>query len=278
LPVLVEAIKNGDAELRRLAVLAITNIGPAAANAVPDLVAILREDQDEKTREHAAVALGGIGKASASAVPVLVEKIRDVGEAKNIRIKCAMALQRIGPVDAAVKAVPALLGVLGDPQQDIGVRDRVMFALRVHLGNLRTMKGAKDTFVQIVNEPLTGPNRMLRYDCAYMLGMIWQTEAPDQALDRLGDFLKDDSIKVFLGTKIGVGPAPGEFKGGKGEVNEQAKGDGRTMATDALKAIGVARYSARAEIMDQLRVLAGNTNPDQPLRKKALELVNAATK
>jgi HEAT repeat protein len=276
LPVLIDAIKNGDPELRRLAVLAITNIGPAAANAVPDLVAILRGDQDETTRAHAAVALGGIGKAAAAAVPVLVDKVKDTSEARSVRIACAMALQRIGPVDAAVKAVPALLGVLGDPQQDIGVRDRVMFALRVHTGNLRTMKGPKDTFVKIMSEPLTGQNKMLRYDCAYMLGMIWQREAPDQTLDRLTDFLKDDSIKIFIGTTTGIGSGTGEGgTPGKGDVKELAKGDGRVMAVDALKAMGANRYSARPEIMQQLRDLADNAKTDEPLRKKCRELLKA---
>jgi HEAT repeat protein len=276
LPVLMEAIKNGDEKLRRLAVLAINNIGPAAAKVVPDLVGVLQGDRDEKTREHAAVALGGIGKAAAAAVPALVGKVKDTGEASEVRVQCAIAMQYIGPVDQAVKAIPALLDVLCDSRQDFELRNKLMYALRPHNINLRKAPGVKDAFVRVMNEPLTEANKMLRYDCAYMLGMIWQAQAPDQVLDRLKDFLDDDKIRIHLGRTTGVGGGTGEGSTpGKGDVKDLVKGDGRSMATDALKAMGVARYSARADIMQQLRALADNPKIDEPLRKKARELVNA---
>ena len=272
LPVLLEAAKNIEVKRRQLAVLAIRNLGPAAASALPDLVGVLRDDKDAATREYAALALGGIGKAAEAAVPALVEKIKDTSEVRKIRIECAMALSRIGPLPAAVNAIPALLEILGDPKQDTGLRDRIMFALRVHGDKLRTMNGTKDTFVAIMKEPLTAENRMLRYDCAYMLGRIWRADAPDLALDLLHDFLNDTSIKIYLGTTAGVGNV-GEGGTGKVTVKDQAKGDGRVMAVEALRYMGAARYSPRLDIMKQLRVLAGDGNPDVELRKKALELV-----
>jgi HEAT repeat protein len=273
----LETVKNGDAELRRLAILAIADIGPAAAAAVPNLIALLRADPDIEMREKAAVALEKIGPSAAAAVPTLVEKLKDVDEARNIRIKCAMALQKIGPVEAAVKAVPTLLAILVDPKQDYGVRDRVMFALRVHYENYREMKGVKEALIQVMNEPLTERNFMLRYDCAYMLAMVWQAEAPDQVLDRLTDFLKDSQTQIVRGTRIDTKGGTGEgVKTGSGDVQEVKSGDGRIMAADALAAMGVPRYRARPEIMAQLRVLAADANPDVPLRKRAQELVKAA--
>ena len=275
LPILLEAAKNGDVELRRMALLAIRNIGPAAANAVPDLIGYLRNDKDAKTRECACRALGGIGALSESAVPILVGKIKDTNENTEVRIECAMALQKIGPVSAAVDAVPELLAVLGDTSQNIRVRERIMWALRAHTSSLRTIDGPKDAFAAILKEPLSknGDNKMLRYDCAYMLGMIWQKDAPDDTLNVLHDFLCDETIKVFTGVVTKAGGISVELRGEKGKSNETSKGDGRVMAVDALKAMGPRRYAPRAEIMRQLGVLGADRSLYEPLRTKAAELV-----
>jgi HEAT repeat protein len=276
LPVLLEAAKNGDAELRRQSVIALRNLGPSASSAVPDLIAFLQRDKDAKMREYAALALGGIGKEAAPAVSALVEKIKDTTEDKVTRIACAMALARIGPVPAARDSAPTLLDILADTRHDGKVRERVMWALRIHGGNLRAMAGAKDAFTKILKEPRNDENRMLRYDCAYMLGMIWQTEAPEPTLDVLAEFLRDDTIKVYESTLTGVGGTSTETKGGTTSVKERGKGDGRVMAVDALQAMGPTRFAQRRAIMDQLRVLAGPTTAYAPLRKKAGELVKSA--
>ena len=52
------------------------------------------------------------------------------------RAECATALQRIGPVPGSVPVVPELLGVLSSTKHDVKVRERVMWALRVHGENL----------------------------------------------------------------------------------------------------------------------------------------------
>jgi HEAT repeat protein len=276
LPVLLEAAKNGDPELRRQSVLAIRNIGKSAAAAVPELIRFLRDDKDAKVREHAALALGGIGKAAESAVPILVRKIQDAAENRDVRTECAMALQRIGPVPAAEKAVPALLDVLGNSEQDAKVRERVMWSLRVHRENLRTLKGPLETFSRIMKEPPTEDNKMLRYDCAYMLGMIWQQQAPDHTLDLLREFLLDKGVKVYVDTAASVGGTSTETKGGTGSVKDLGQGDGRVMAADALLSMGPKRYAGRADIMRQLRVLAADAMLYEPLRKKSAALVKAA--
>jgi len=273
LPVLLEAAKNGDEDLRRQAVLAIRNIGPAASSGVNDLKTILADDKDAKTREYAAMALGGIGKASEPAINVLVNKVKDASEVRETRIECAMALARIGTVPSSSTVVPVLLDVLADRNQDTKVRERVIWALRVHGGNLRTMKGTKEAFTQIMDEPLNRENKMLRYDCAYMLGMIWQAKAPDATLGILHEFLKDKDVKIYKSTDTSVeGSGPEGGKSGSGKVKEVGAGDGRVMATDALKMMGPSRYSGHAGIMTQLRALADDAKTYEPLRKKAQEL------
>lgn len=275
-PVLLEAAQNGDAEVRHQAVIAIRNIGPAAHAAVPALIRLLGNDGDATVREHAALALGGIRAAAAPALDLLVRKIDDKSEALNVRVESAMAVARIGQVDTAIQHVPTLLKVLADPRQETKLRERVMWALRVHGAALRKMDGPLVTFTKVLIEPLNGPNKMLRYDCAYMLGMIWQQQAPDQTLDVLHEFLNDNTIQIFDSTSSVVGGASAEGKTGTANVKEQGKGDGRIMAVDALRMMGPTRYAPREDIMRQLRVLAADNAIYPPLQKKAKDMVKTA--
>ncbi|MSQ96627.1 MAG: HEAT repeat domain-containing protein [Gemmataceae bacterium] len=278
-PILLEAAKNGDKDLRPQAVLAFRNIGPAAAPAVPELIRFLQSDKDAKVREYAALAIGGIGSAAERAVPTLVEKIQDAIESHDVRVECAMALARIGKVSLAKDVAPKLLDVLGDTKHDVKVRERLIWALRIHGADLRNLTGAKETFARILKEPRTNDNKMLRYDCAYMLGMIWQSQAPDHTLDVLYDFLHDSTIKIFVGTDSTVVAKGIETpKVGTAKVSERGQGDGRIMAADALQMMGPARYADRADIMKQLRALSGDANLYEPLRKKVVALHDAGGK
>lgn len=276
LPVLLEAYKNGELDLRRQAVQGIRGIGPAAAAAVPELVRILREDKDAEIRGHAAFALGGIGKASEPAIPLLVKKIQEEKEDTDTRIQCAMALAHIGSNKAALDAIPDLIAVVGNPVHDPKLRERVIWALRVHQFELRKRDEVRDTFTKVLAEPRDDKSNMLRYDCAYMLGMIWQKDAPEATLDVLTEFLKDNTIKIFERTASQVGGASAEAQSGKSSVADVGKGDGRIMAVDALEAMGPRRYAGRAAIMQELRMLAGNGTVYEPLRKKAAALVQMA--
>ncbi len=272
LDALLETAKNDDLELRRQAVIAIRNIGPAAAPAVKSLIGILNDDEDHKTREHAALALGGIGKASEPAIPLLVKKIQDTREDRNVRTECAMALARIGPVPAVVQHIPTLLEILADPRQDTKVRERVIWSLRVHAANLRNMKGPLETFTELLKEPKNDDNKMIRYDSAYMLGMIWQQQAPAATLDMLSEFLLDANVKVYVKTDTGV-EGGSETGTGKSKLAERGEGDGRVMAADALLMMGPARYAGRQDIMRQLRELAQDVRVSPVLRKKASDLL-----
>jgi HEAT repeat protein len=84
----------------------VGGLGPAAAPAVPALIALLRAD-DPELRQEAVRALGRIGPGAAPAVPALIELL----EGPDDRL-AAEALGQIGP--AAAAAGPALLRMLRD--------------------------------------------------------------------------------------------------------------------------------------------------------------------
>jgi HEAT repeat protein len=271
IPVLLEVLRSADVELRRQAAAAFRNIGPSAAAAIPTLIQTLT-DRDRETRANAALSLGGIGPKAETAIPALVARVADGKEDSGVREEAATALARMGPADAAVKAVPTLLNVLGNPASETKVRERVIWALRVHNVNLRDLN-VFPTFTKILSENKRPDTRMLRYDCAYMLGVLQGAEAPDITLEVLLDFLKDDTILIFQGKTVKTGGAGTETGVGKANVEEKGKGDGRVMAVQALDRIG-ARVGQRADIITQLRAIAANPNTAADLKEKSKKLLS----
>jgi HEAT repeat protein len=270
-PVLLDALRWGDLELKRQAAAAIKNIGTEARTALPALRLAL-DDRDEELRMNAAVAIGGIGEAAESLVKDLVRHLADPKESAKVRTEGAVALSRIGPVPDAVKAVPTLLRVLENPATDAKVRERVMWALRVHKVELRNLN-VFPTFAKILSEPKLHETRMLRYDCAYMLGLFLESQAPPQTLDVLEEFLKDNTILIYTGTTASAGGTGAEARAAKAKIEEQGYGDGRVMAVAALDRMGKQLVLSRPEIVRQLQFLANDPQTLSDLRQKSQELL-----
>jgi HEAT repeat protein len=274
-PVLVDALQRGDIELRRQAAAGLKNLGPDAVRAVPGLVQALK-DADLELRAHAALALGGIGPGAEKAVPALVQLVSDAKDKPEPRMAAAVALSRIGPVPAAIDAVPRLLQVITNADDDANVRWRIVWSLRVHNVNLRKLPGIYPAFNKVLAEPKTEANRMLRYDCAYLLGVLQREQAPKEVLDALLDFLQDERVQIYVSTQATVQGAGQETATGKANVKEVGKGDGRTMATQALSEIGANRLRSRPDIVQQLQKLAADNQLDPELRKECQGLLKRA--
>jgi HEAT repeat protein len=270
--VLVDALRRGDIELRRQAAAALRNIGPGAVTAVPDLTKVLK-DEDRELRTNAALALGGIGAGAEKAVPALVALLADVKEHQEPRMAAAVALSHIGLVPAAIDAVPRLTQLIADPRDDGQVRWRAAWALRVHKFELRKMDSVFPALAKVLKEPKTEDNRMLRYDCAYLLGVLQSKDAANEVVDVLAEFLKDESVKIYDTTQATVQGSGQETGVGKATVKELGKGDGRVMATQALRQIGVARLKQRPDIIQQLQALARDQMTFAELRKDCAALL-----
>lgn len=267
IPILVDALKQkGNKELRSSAAIAIYNIGSDAHSAVQPLIQVLADD-DPDLHTDAALALGGIGPKAEAAVPALVKVLANPKEKDKARVEAAKALAKIGPVAAAVDAVPTLVGVLKDRNNETKIRERIIWALRPHYANRATvpnLPGVFDAFAEILSEPKDDHTRMLRYDCAYMLGVLQKNKAPDKALDTLLDFLHDKTIFIFRGAQTSTGSTGAEVQKGGASVKEKGTGDGRVMAMQALMRMGYPRVGKRDDIMKQLRAIAADkeTLPD----------------
>ena len=272
--VLVSAMHRGDIELRRQAAAALGNLGPEAHRAVPDLIKTLNEE-DKELRTNAALALGKIGEAAAKAVPPLVAMLADVRLGHEPRKAAAVALSGIGAVPAAIEAVPRLMKIIGNADDDGEVRWRTVWAIRPHNVHLRKMEGVYPALSKVLKEPKTENNRMLRYDCAYMLCALQGSEAPADAMDVLAEFLKDNKVQIYQSTDASFQGAGAEKGPGIATIAEIGKGDGRTMALQALNWAGVNRVRQRPDIVQQLRVLAADQGTFVDLRKDCQALLKA---
>jgi hypothetical protein len=193
-------------------------------------------------------------------------------------VAAAVALLTIGDCKEAVAVVPQLIEVLDDPKQPAIVRWRLLWSLRVHQGALKKY----DKLFSAMSKALTEPGlkeaksgKMLRYDCAFLLSVLWQKEAPDAVLPVLQDFLHDDTIRIYTGITGTVGGAKVEGSGGsKGTVSEEGFEDGRIMAIEALDRLGHQRVMAHPEIIAQLQKMAANNSKfEDRVREKSGNLL-----
>ncbi|MFO0865560.1 MAG: HEAT repeat domain-containing protein [Gemmataceae bacterium] len=270
--ILLDTLRRGNVDLRRQSATALRNIGPDAAPAVPELIKVLR-DPDGELRKSAAFALGGIGPAAEPAVNPLVDVVANSDEKKETRVEAAVALSRIGDVPAAVKAVPTLLKVLTDASVDPQVRERIVWSLRVHNVRLRKIDGVFPAMAKVLDEIKSNNNRMLRYDCAYMIGVFQGPDAGASTLDTLQEFLKDETILIYVNKKSTVQGSGQETGSGKATVKEVGKDDGRVMAVQALTNVGAAVLRKRPDIVEQLRRIVADPKTLPELREDSRKLL-----
>ena len=95
-------VRSADEPLRLAAIAALGRQGPAAASALPDLIAALGAEK-KRERMVVAIALGDVGVASKGVVAALVQAM---GDAKDRPAQAAAgALSKLGAVDALVAAL-----------------------------------------------------------------------------------------------------------------------------------------------------------------------------
>ncbi|MBD2041576.1 sister chromatid cohesion protein PDS5 [Microcoleus sp. FACHB-672] len=115
IPPLVEALKDSEPDIRRVAAEALGRMGEPA---VPELIAALKGDSSS-VRLVAAEALGQIGPDARLAVPALIDRLED-GDWR-VRSGAARALGKIG-TEAKLEAtaiVPPLIQALKDSDPDV---------------------------------------------------------------------------------------------------------------------------------------------------------------
>ncbi|MEO8053792.1 MAG: HEAT repeat domain-containing protein [Acidobacteriota bacterium] len=95
MPILDDALKEGDKEERRAAAEAIGKAGGAGRAEIPALASALK-DPERDVRLAAADGLGSLGNAAREAIPALTEVLRSDPDA-DVRNTARRALEEIGP-------------------------------------------------------------------------------------------------------------------------------------------------------------------------------------
>jgi HEAT repeat protein len=276
-PRLLAAVRQDKSAAVRLA--AVLAVGPIASGGLkghddllPTLCEALAKDADPSVRRGAATSLGHLGSAAEPAFADLLKCVLDRKEDCEVRAQAAGALSRIGKVAAARDAVPKLVDVPKNAKENAKVRERVLWALAVHKKDLAECANVLDALEVILPEPKTKENRMLRYNAAYFLGMLKRDKVSEKTLDVLLEFLKDDTVELYLTPRH-------QERGSKLEFDKVGSRDGRVMVIQALKSIGYKRLVVpRPDIMNQLSHLRDDDNLDPDMRHLVRELFDDLTR
>ena len=201
-PRLKEALKAGEGNLWRAAVLTRGTLGRATQDELPRLVGLLK-DENPEVRAVAVLALGNMSEAAREQAPLLIELLKDAdpdaraavamvlnpGEALALlkhsdREVRTTAVQALGNMkEAAREHVPHLVGLLKDPS----VREAAVAAL----GNMGA--GAREHAPRIAGL-LNDPDDGVRRAAAVVLGNMG--EAAREHAPRLAELLKDPAPDV----------------------------------------------------------------------------------
>jgi hypothetical protein len=224
---------------------------------------------------RAALALGKIGKAAEDAVPALVNILTDKQQSLEFRVEAAEALTNMGAIPAIRERIPQMLTVLGNPNEpgDLRIRTAWLFNEFLVAKQADAVKSGYDTFAKVCAEPSNKDNGSTRYHCAWLLGIVYQREAPDPALVVLEEWLYDTTGKLY-GGKVASSGVSGTEKKSQDNVDAVLEGDSRVMAVQALKFIGKGRVRDRPKIVQQLQVLAKDEKTNPELKKDARDLLN----
>ncbi|MBY0526432.1 MAG: HEAT repeat domain-containing protein [Gemmataceae bacterium] len=183
-PLAVEALRERLTDpvvaVRGQAARSLGLIGPAATDAVPDLIGCLK-DADESVRCQAAEALGLLRASSQEAVSALMALLED--PTALLRIAAARALGSLRK--EAATAVPSLMALLHE--HDESIRQVAAEAL----GEIGTLQ---DEAIESLTDGLDSQDTLVRARTAEVLGTIGAAAA--EATPALAEALTDSNDRV----------------------------------------------------------------------------------
>jgi HEAT repeat protein len=239
-------LKDAKGETRTAVIASLGEFSSDAREALPDLVAVLRDDSPE-LRITAALALEKISAAvHDTTLPVLFQALATGAPSHRLEIVTALDRWNLEVVAASVKdAAPALISVLDDSNQE--VRRRAIQAL------VKIARGNKDA-LPVVAEALKHPQPLVRIGATSVFVTLG-TDGKDAA-PKLAELLQHDDLlirDVAAQMLLRVAPKAPEAALAARLINEAT-------AYRACKAYVLAqtRYKARADGGDYAQTLRGN--------------------
>jgi HEAT repeat protein len=178
LDVLLEAQTNPNAQVRELAIVALTELPVSPPKRVAALMKSM-QDSSARVRRRAARALGDFGMYALPAVAALTAGLRD--QDVSVRRDSAGSLGRLGM--AATPATAALVALLGEPD----VRTRVVVAA--------ALKRIGRSVIPPLLDGLRHQNPQLRAGAATLLAKIAPDDEVVTAALRAAASDRDDDVR-----------------------------------------------------------------------------------
>ncbi|HEY7428361.1 MAG TPA: HEAT repeat domain-containing protein [Gemmataceae bacterium] len=176
----LEELKSGDALIRDEAIEVLIDAGPAARAAVPQLEALLKDEQ-LRVRIRAALALWRIAGQTKPAIATLTEALRDRTAPK--RAELLIQLGQLGP--AAASGAPVVVALINDA--DPTVRGQAAMTLQ------RFGAAAVPTILTLFDDA----DPRVRRDACHALGLLGLLNPPAKdAVSKLTALLKDADAEV----------------------------------------------------------------------------------
>ena len=157
-PLLISLLKHQDSEVRASGARALAKMGPRAKAALPDLMEAFK-GTDSAVRRAAIGALASLGTEAKTAVSAFADALSDSDV--EIRKHAAIALAKIGP--DAKSAADALASVVGDADKEVR-RNAVKALAKIGVGT--------KPVVSALSQALKGEDKELRIEVALALAAI----------------------------------------------------------------------------------------------------------
>jgi HEAT repeat protein len=237
---LLEKLESADADVVRQAAQALHELGPDAAPAVDELIAIVERDND-RNRMPAVFALIGIGPKAERAVPALIEAARHKTDF-HTRYQACRALGAIGP--AAKPAVPVLLE--GLKESNPSVRGHAALAL----GGIGPEVGPPA--IEQLALALADKSQVVRQRAVIALGMLGP--AAKSSLPAIERGLADDTIDARVDAVTAVYRITGDKQRALPLLIAEIAGDDEPeQAADLLASFGEAAAPAIPKLVELLK-------------------------
>ena len=273
--VLRKALHDDEPQVRGLAAASLGALKAMGGPAAADLGKALRSDGDKDVRRNCAVALALIGPeapdAAKEALPDLLA-VLDSDAPIEIRHYTAEAIAKMGPANDTREARAVVLRVLaksgpddtrpGDRYTLNSMRQRCIWCFF----NVRDLPDDAAAVLTAILDETSESGLMVRYDAARMLATYRRENAPDKAVDWLLHMLKNENLQIYRRTESKVSGGSTESSSGGTTVQQDAGGDARFLAAQALSRMG-RKAAGRKDVIDELKKAA--EAKDERLRTEA---------
>jgi HEAT repeat protein len=180
---LVQALRNPDRDVRRYAIAALGEFGPAAETTVPLLTKQFEDDRDPELAEEAAEALGQLSSETNQVLRFLLDKLKS-GDAATRR-RAALGLGRVG--HSLETVVPVLLAALRDREASVPVAAAQAF---------RQLGRRAEPALADLKRRLAVSSGLLRVELAWAIDRVQFSSPPPEVIPALVQALKEKDVEV----------------------------------------------------------------------------------